>query len=164
MAIEVVQLKIHLPSERDIEPFLGDLLGRKVTVRAGGKLAQGPKDKFVGAAYRAESGALAGVAAVDLPLAVALGASIAALPPGTVAPIVTTGRFTEAVWENLYEVLNVTSRWFQPQQGTMVAIDKMWQGAELPADIRSALAAFPKKFEAKVEVQGYGGGMLLLAA
>lgn len=164
MAIEVVQLKIQLPAERDIEPFLGDLLGRKVTVRPGGKLAQGPKDRFVGAAYRAESGTLAGVAAVDLPLAVALGASIAALPPGVATPIVTTGRFTEAVWDNLYEVLNVTSRWFQPQQGTMVAIDRIWQGTELPTEIRGALTAAPKKFEAKVEVQGYGGGMMLLAA
>jgi len=164
MAIEVVHLKVQLPTGPDIEPFLGDLLGRRVLVRPGGKLPQGPKDAFVGAAYRNEAGALAGVAALDLPLAVAFGASLAALPPGGVASIVTTGRFTDAVWENLYEVLNVTSRWFQPQQGTMVAIDKLWKGAELPAEVKALLAAPTRRFEAKVEVQGYGGGMMLLAA
>ena len=162
--IEVVNLKIQLPGVTDVEPFLTDLLGRKVLVRPGGKLAAGPKDRFACAVYRTEASVIAGVAALDVPLAVAFGAALAALPPAIATQAATSGKFTEALWENLYEVLNVTSRWFQPQSGTMVAIDRVWQSAEVPADVRAALTSASRRFEAKVEVQGYGGGMLLLAA
>lgn len=152
------------PTAMDLERFYSDLVGRRLSMKAPARLAVTPGSDFVAAVYRDETHAIAGVACTDVPLGAALGAALTMLPADQAKGAATTGKFPDAVWENLYEVLNITSRWFQPQTGHMVQIDpKIYRAKDLPADARAALSATKTRFDVKAEIPGYGVGTFMLA-
>lgn len=159
-----VTSRVQPPTAIDLERFYSDLVGRRLSMKAPARLAVTPGSDFVAAVYRDESGAIAGIACTDVPLGAALGAALTMLPPDQAKSAAASGKFPDPVWENLYEVLNITSRWFQPQTGHMVQIDpKIYRAKELPPDARTALSTTKTRFDVKAEVPGYGVGTFMLA-
>lgn len=156
--------RVQPPTAMDLERFYSDLLGKRISMKAPARLAVTPGSDFVAATYRDETNQITGIACTDIPLGAAFGAALTMMPVDQAKAAATTGKFPDALWENLYEVLNITSRWFQPQTGHMLAIDpKIYRAKELPAEVRAALSAAKTRVDVKAEIPGYGLGVFLLA-
>lgn len=162
--VGVVTMRARLPRRPDLELFYAELLGKRMTMVPGATLGIGPKDKFIAADYRDEDGAIAGVVAIDTALGAAFAAAIGGVPQGMTANAGTTGQFSQMLWENLYEVLNVSSRWFQPHADRMVQLNEVSKPGAASDDVRSAMKVLNKRVDFKVEVQGYPPGQLVMLA
>ena len=165
MAAETSIYHYKAPEVRPIQDFYNALLGRPVTVLKSGRVAATPKDDFVYATYKAEDGALVGVAVADFGLAVAFGACLALFPPFVVQQAKKAGKLDEGLWENLSEVMNVSCRFFHdPGFTKMIALDVVKRNPSMPVD--PAIAEFIKKGTKRtdftIKIAGYDGGGLAL--
>jgi hypothetical protein len=150
-------------------PYVGNLYGplfdREVVVIKGAPIPVTAKDRFASAAIVHEDGTLLGAVAMDLGCAAALGAAMALIPAGVVAETVKSGRLDMSLWENTLEVVNVSTRFFQPHCEGMLLASKGWvKPADMTPDVLQLLTSAPKKAFFKVDIKGYGGGHLGLYA
>lgn len=107
--------RLLIPSLDELERVLGELLG--VVVQADRcRVGQPLPPPYLAATYRDPEGVLHGVAMVDFVAAVVLGAALSRIPPMVTAEALATGEPTEAMRENLHEVMNVLSLLFNEQR------------------------------------------------
>jgi hypothetical protein len=165
MAAETSIYHYKAPEVRPVQDFYNALLGRPVTVLKTGRVATGPKDDLVYASYKAEDGQLVGVAVADFGLSVAFGACLALFPPFVVQQAKRSNKLDEGLWENLYEVLNVSCRFFHdPGFTRMIALDQVKRSPSTPMDpaIADFLKKCTKRTDFSVKVAGYDGGGLAI--
>jgi hypothetical protein len=107
--------RLLLPSLDELERVLTELFDvvvRADRVRVGRSLPL----PYLAATYRDASGVLHAVAMVDLVAAVVLGATLSRIPPVVRDEALVKGELTEAMRENLHEVMNVLSLLFNEQR------------------------------------------------
>jgi len=153
------------PSPQYVGNLYGPLFDREVVVIKGAPFPVTAKDRFASASIVHEDGTLLGGVAMDLGCAASLGAAMALIPAGVVAETVKTGRLDISLWENTLEVVNVSTRFFQPHCEGMLMAGKGWvRPTDVPPEVLALLASAPKKTFYKVDIKGYGGGHLGLYA
>src|SRR5262249_41627245 len=93
--------------------LLSQILGRAVTAKKIPPFPRGTPAPKVLAAYEGDNGSLVSVCVYDLALAAYAGAALVLAPVNLAKESITAGRCSEALLENLAEVLNICRQWFQ---------------------------------------------------
>lgn len=152
-----------LPNPKDVRDFLGDLLGRDVTVSVVDAWAPLPVDAPCAAEYLDDTGQLRAVVVADLPLAVHLGAAIGLVPPGGAKDMVAERSPGAMVLANLAEVLNIVAALFNVGTNPHVRLTGVHDpGAPFPSHVAEAARTLAGRLDLEVDVAGYGGGRLAL--
>ncbi len=102
------------------------------------------------------------IVAVDTYLAAALGGAIALLPARTALGSVGPGPLDETLLENVSEVLNVTSALFNVDDAPHLRLESVHDSgaAPLPGDVATWLRSYGPRLDVRIDVQGYGDGLL----
>lgn len=160
----------NLPDLAFILKHFTDLLGRRCTgVLAPQKARTGTTDRWFGAWYELNDQRIVGAVAVDLPLAAALGTSIALVPPAQAAAMVKAGALDAAGVENLFECLNVSSRFFHrafEHPVTIVGVapnPPQPKVPPFPADAKRILLQPGQRIDVLLTVDGYAPGVIAVA-
>jgi hypothetical protein len=150
-----------LPHPKEVRDLFGDMLGRDVTVAPCDPFTPNITDKHAAAVYTDDKGQVAVVAAMDLPLAAWTGASIGLVPAGGAQDQVEDGELTQAVRDNLYEVLNIFSALFNKPNTPHLKMTTMYPPGEAPPlDLGVLLKSLGMRLDLEVTVAGYGSGKI----
>ena len=156
-----------MPDVPTLTKHYQDLVGRKVTgTLTTQKVKTGPTDKWFGAWYALEEGQVVGVIAVDLPLAAYFATAFGMIPVGQANTFIKTGVLDTTATENLYECLNVSTRFYhraleRPVVILGVAPHPTRAGVPvLPPEAKAILAQPRKRLDFNLTVDGYGAGQL----
>jgi hypothetical protein len=152
-----------LPHPKEVRDMLVDMLGRDVTVAPCDAFTPNITDKHAAAVYSDDQGRVAVVAAMDLPLAAWTGASIGLVPAGGAQDQVEDGELTQAVKDNLYEVLNILSALFNKPNAPHLKVTAMYPPGEAPPlDLGVLLKSLGMRLDLEVSVAGYGSGKVAI--
>jgi hypothetical protein len=150
-----------LPHPKEVRDMFADMLGRDVTVAPCDPFTPNIDDKHAAAVYSDDQGRVAVAAAVDLPLAAWVGASIGLVPAGGAEDQVEEGELTQAVKDNLSEVMNILSALFNKPNAPHLKITAMYPPGEAPPlDLGVLLKSLGMRLDLEVSVAGYGSGKL----
>jgi hypothetical protein len=152
---------IHLPQPKQLKDLLTELLGRDVTLSPTTPYAPGVDEALSVAQYVDDYLNVVAVIACDLPLSAYAGAAIGLVPPGGADQVVTDGRLTDTLAENLYEVLNIGASVFNVAGSDHVRLHAL-HPAGPPSDpqLRLRVLTLGRREDLSVEIAGYGAGRL----
>jgi hypothetical protein len=155
-----------LPTAKDVRDLLEGMLGRDVDVTTGGAMVDpGAGDGAQVGIYVDRHLGLRALVVADLPLAARVGAAIALMPAGAADVAVEEGGLSQALYENAYEILNVTASLFNAEGAPHVKLDACYApGEALPADVAQWVLAYVRRLDLDVVVKGYGPGRLSVLA
>jgi hypothetical protein len=148
-----------LPERDAITILLRDLLGKDVSATI---QKNPPKSTGSGvvATYYDDAKNLAAMAVFSIELAAGAGAALALIPAAAATTQAASGKLDEILWENLSEVLNVASRWFNGNDAIHVRFGGLHYFKDLPADAKALLTKPATRVDADVTIKGYGTGLL----
>lgn len=165
-----MQAVTRLPDLAFVLKHFTDLLGRRCTgVLTTTKLRTGSAERWHGAWYELDDKRIVGAMAVDLPLAAALGTSIALIPAAQAAAMVKAGALDTMATENLFECLNVSSRFFHRAYEHPVTIvgavaNPLPPGATaFPQEAKRILLQPGQRLDVALTIDGYGTGTIAIA-
>ncbi|SES39615.1 hypothetical protein [Actinokineospora terrae] len=146
-----------LPEPKKVLDTLKGLLGREVTVNVTDPAGDAP----VAAVYQHNDQSLAGVIGFDLPLAANTAAAMGLVPPGGAEACVEDGELSPLLTDILGEVSNILTGMFNVPGRPHVKFHALHtSAAEVPADVRSHLAALGNRLDLTVGIAGYKGGVM----
>lgn len=151
----------HLPTPLEVRDLLTGLLGRDVSLQPGSPLAPRPADPVSIATYVDDSLIIRATVACDLELSAALGCAVALLPAPQVTDAVEANALTDALAENLYEVLNVLAATFNVPDAPHIRLHALHPATgPAPVDARTRVLALGRREDLLVDVPGFGAGRL----
>ncbi|MBI5549016.1 MAG: hypothetical protein HY901_34465 [Deltaproteobacteria bacterium] len=151
------------PIPEAVASLIGQLVGRKITSKDAKPLVLGTTARGYVGIYRNDQGALAAVAVMDLPLAANAAAALVLLPPGVVSESVRAGQLSANLAENLHEVMNVLTRFFNVPGNPHVKLQEIVPcPPNLPADVAALIAKPNAAANAELAITGYGSGRVSL--
>lgn len=155
-----------LPNAKDVRDLLEGMLGRDVAVTTGGAMVDpGAGDGAQVGIYVDAHLKLRALVVADLALAARVGAAIALVPAGGADMAIEEGQLSAALYENAYEILNVTASLFNGDGAPHVKLDRCYApGEALPADVAQWVLAYVRRLDLDVDVKGYGPGRLSVLA
>lgn len=148
------------PARASYRDLLRDLLGRTVEVRPGSGQRLRPGTPSYLATYRYDEGEVAALTVADLPLATAVAAAIALLPPvESRTAVEEAGALDEEMLEFLHEVVNVGARLLNSPRTPHVTLSELLPvPGDVPPDV-AAVATTPRaRSDWTVRIEGYGEG------
>jgi hypothetical protein len=166
MSASTDTLTSPLPGAKDVRDLLEGMLGRDVELTTGGAMVDPGADSGaqVGV-YVDRNLGLRAIVVADLPLAARAGAAIALMPAGAAEVAIEEGQLSPALYENAYEILNVTASLFNAEGAPHVKLDACYApGEALPADVAQWVLAYVRRLDLDVDVKGYGPGRLSVLA
>ena len=150
----------QLPVAQAVRELVEGLLGRPVGVRpahAGVDLKKN-RENLVGA-YVTDTGHLAALVLVDLPLSAHLGAALGLAPRSAADDAIRSALLPVQLGENVGEVLNVAASLFNADGAPHLRLLSVYGGdAPVPADIAVLAATFAPRVDLELDVSGYGAG------
>ena len=153
-----------LPAPLAICELVSMLVGNRVKVTPCGPLPV-PQARGV-ATYIDKEQKLVFVAITDMAFLAGVGAALALIPAAMVAEAVKTGKLSEALQENAFEVMNIVSSLYNDVEGkgTHVKIQRLVVAPPLPPELAPRLAKPTARRDVEVQVPGYASGKLTLLA
>ena len=153
---------IILPEPDEVAELLRDLVGKAMTAK---KLAAAPpiRGAWMIATYARNDGDIAGVVATDMMLAAHVSAALTLIPGGVADDSARSGKLPDNLKENLHEVLNVCSRFFNAPGAPRAALSEV---KPLPASPKAAaiLAKPQSTLHIEIAITGYKGGKMCFFA
>lgn len=103
---------------------------------------------------------------LDYSLAILLGSALSMTPPPVAQANAKAGKMDPRMGDDLYEVLNVSSRVFQRVFDQPILIVKVVASDDpvLPAEVKPLLKASPLRQELTLTIDGYGTGNITIAS
>jgi hypothetical protein len=147
-----------LPDRKAITTLLSGLLGKDVSVTIHGPPAA--TRSGIVASYFDATHNLAAAAACSMELAAGAGAALSLIQASAATKQAAAGKLDEVLWENLSEVLNVASQWFNGNDTTHVRFGALCYAKNAPDDLKALLAKPDTRVDADVTIKGYGTGLL----
>ncbi|MEQ8762607.1 MAG: hypothetical protein RL885_01685 [Planctomycetota bacterium] len=151
-----------LPDQDDVRKTLTSLLGKEVTVNAGGSaLEPDCAQPLTVAVYQDAEENTVAVCVIDLPLSSSMGAALALIPPGVAEDCIRTSQIPENIFENVSEVLNVCVNLFHGP--SRIRLSKVLSPGN-PADERTVDFCDDSEVNDhfRVSVPGYSDGRISL--
>ncbi len=144
-----------LPNLNDFAKLVGMLVGNQPRVAKGTPLTAAKGNSV--ATYIDATKNIVYAALVDTPFVVSSGAALALIPPGVATDCIKSGKPTDAMAENAYEVLNVSASLFNEIPGTSlhVKLDKLQPAAGAPAELTAKLARPLARVDIAITIPGY---------
>ncbi len=159
-----------LPDLQFVCRHFQDLLGRRVTgILSPQKLKTGSAERWHAAWYELDDHTIVGTVAVDHGLAAYLATSVCLVPAPQAAAMVKSGLLDQPNTENLFECLNVSSRFFhrayeQPVTIVQVAPNPTRAGAPALPDVAKKILLAPvQRIDVTLTIDGYGTGQMAIA-
>jgi hypothetical protein len=152
-----------MPSAAQLGEFLGDLLGKEITVTPRADELDGDDGTaVVCGVLRDEQGQVGGACIADLPAAAYVGAALAMIPKGAADEAVAGGELTETLRDNFGEVVNILTG----VVNTPIHAHLRMVGVEagVSDDVRALLIKAAGRSTFDVEVDDYGTGRIALFA
>ncbi|NYG58712.1 hypothetical protein BJ980_001635 [Nocardioides daedukensis] len=154
-------MSTHLPAPIQVRELLTELLGRDVELSPGAPLAPGPATPATIASYVDDSLQLAALVVCDLPLSAHAGAAIGLVPPDQALAAIADGALTDALAENLYEVLNIAAAMFNVDGAPHVRLHALAPaGGPIDPQLMARALTLGRREDAALTISGYGAGRL----
>ncbi len=151
----------YLPVPKEIRDLLTDLLGRDVALSPSTPLAPTPKNPCTVGVYVDDSLQVTALVSFDLALSAHAGAAIGLVPVAGAQAAVEEGTLSDALRDNVYEVLNIAASLFNTEGATHLRLyDVHHAGAPIPPDILAKALTLGRREDLAAEVTGYGAGKL----
>lgn len=155
---------MDVPSLKDVKDLAEGLLGRDVDVSEGDPVDVSGSELVIVGTYVEPNNRMGGVAAIDLPLLVHIGAALGLLPPGGAEDMVDEKDPSKMVSENTAEFLNILAHPFGESTKIHQRLDAVFfPGDAVPANVAQAATTTLRR-DVKCEVKGYGAGNLSMVA
>jgi hypothetical protein len=150
-----------MPIPEDVRDFLGDLLGKPVSVSKASKVDHGDEpEQFVTGLYVDDHDRLIGACISDIPLAATTGAALAMMPASVAKEAVDSGKLEEGLRDNYYEVVNILSRLLNGPSVPHLRLTELVDG--VPEDVIKLIERAKGQKHYDVTVVGYAGGKMSL--
>jgi len=150
-----------MPIPEDVRDFLGDLLGKPVSVskRPVADLSEvEPEEKWVTGLFVNDKNALIGACVAELKLAANAGAALAMISDQVAKEAVAAGELGENLRDNFYEIVNIVSALLNGPSVPHLRLTEMVDGIPDEVVELSKRAAGNKRYD--VTIVGYEGGVL----
>lgn len=150
-----------MPIPEDVRDFLGDLLGKPVSVskRPVVDLSEVDEDeKWVTGLFVNDKNVLIGACIADLQLAANAGAALAMISEQVAKEAVVSGELGENLRDNFYEIVNIVSALLNGPSVPHLRLTDMVDGIPDEVVELSKRAAGNKRYD--VTIVGYDGGVL----
>jgi len=151
----------RMPIPEDVRDFLGDLLGKPVSVskRPVADLSEvDTEEKWVTGLFVNDKNALIGACVADLKLAANAGAALAMISDQVAKEAVAAGELGENLRDNFYEIVNIVSALLNGPSVPHLRLTEMVDGIPDEVVELSKRAAGNKRYD--VTIVGYEGGVL----
>lgn len=122
----------------------------------------GVRDDYVVGCFSSVNGDYVGACVMDIALATSAGAALSLYPASRVAESLREGTVDPGVWENIAEVVNVTSRLFQEDAPGEVRVGAIFRGNGTPVDLRRRIRRSRTSRCYRLSLRRYTGGQLSL--
>jgi hypothetical protein len=154
-------MSVHLPHPKQVRDLFAQLLTREVQLEPGAAVTPGERTPSSVALYVDDDDRRRAVLACDLDLSVRAAAALGLVPQRHAEVSIRGGSLTEALAENLHEVMDVAARLFNDEGGTPVRLDAVHAaGWSLPDDVRAAALTLGRREDLALDIGGYGPGRL----
>ncbi|WGY01184.1 hypothetical protein QI633_21925 [Nocardioides sp. QY071] len=154
-------MPVHLPQPKQLRDLLADLLGRDVTLTPSAPFAPGPDTPASVALYVDDSLRISALIACDLAFSAYAGAALGLIPVGDATAAVGDGKVTDAISENLYEVLNIAASTFNVAGADHLRLHALHPaGPPLDPQVRISTLTLGRREDLAVDIAGYGAGLL----
>ena len=154
-------MAVHLPQPKQLRDLLADLLGRDVTLSPSAPFAPGPDTPASVALYVDDSLRIGALIACDLAFSAYAGAALGLIPVADAATAIGDGKVTDAIGENLYEVLNIAASTFNVAGADHLRLHALHPaGPPLDPQVRISTLTLGRREDLAVEIGGYGSGLL----
>ena len=151
----------YLPVPKEIRDLLTDLLGREVALSPSTPLAPTPKNPCTVGVYVDDSLQVTALVSFDLALSAHAGAAIGLVPVAGAQAAIEEGVLSDALQENVYEVLNIAASLFNTEGATHLRLyDVHHAGTPVPPDILAKALTLGRREDLAADVTGYGAGKL----
>ena len=151
----------YLPVPKEIRDLLTDLLGREVALSPSTPLAPTPKNPCTVGVYVDDSLQVTALVSFDLALSAHAGAALGLVPVAGAEAAIEEGRLSDALQENVYEVLNIAASLFNTEGATHLRLyDVHHAGTPVPPDILAKALTLGRREDLSADVTGYGAGKL----
>jgi hypothetical protein len=145
----------------DVCDVLGSLLDRPVSCTVGARVAITFDEPGMVGVYVDDNLTMVALVLLDVPLAAASGAALGLLPQRVVEASLVSNALTDAVAENVGEVLNVITQILSAPEGPHLRLHRVYRPDELlPSDIAGVASRLGRRVDLELSVAGYGNGQL----
>ncbi len=146
-----------LPKAKDITAAFGMLYGNNIDVKPAD--AKPLSENKVYGLFVNNEGQPVAATLCDAPFAAYAGSALMMLPPGGAEEAAETGELTQAMKENVHEIINICSRLFMGDDTPHLKLDKMYTDpAELPEEAKAMIESAPGSTGFGIEFPRYGEG------
>ncbi len=151
-----------LPTADDLRALLNGLFDRAVTVQTEERPALRGRDVQVVGSYADDTGAPRAVVFCDLVMGNVLGAALALVPAPRVQEALAGGAVPGDLADNTREVLNVAASLFNHGPAHLKLKDTWVVPEPVGEDVVAFLREPGRRVDLRVDVPGYGSGLLAL--
>lgn len=153
-----------IPDPETVASVMGDLIGKEISVAEGDSFHLGPDSPFIVVLFRDDEGFPGPVMIFDMALSIYTGAALSVLPPEEAAAAVGKNEFTEAMYDNFKEVVNIVGgTLFNGSDSPHLVLREIWvTPRKLPSELKAVFTEPSDRLDAKVNVEDYGDGKLML--
>ena len=151
-----------MPDERDVRALLNGLLDRSVTVTREAAPVLPGRDVHLVGSYVDDDGEIRAVVLCDQVLGTVLGAALALVPTPRVEEALASGLVPPDLADNTREVLNVGASMFNEGEAHLKLRDTWVVPQPVGDDVVGFLRVPCQRHDLRVEVPGYGTGVLAL--
>ena len=156
---------VAFPEREAISDLFSVLFDRPVQARRGSPKGFTGRAATAQAIYVFDDGQVAAVAICDLGLTSPAGAALSLMSPRMASECVDTGMVSGVIQENLREVMNIASNWFNGSYFPHVRLREVQFSPEpLADDAMDMLFTSRRRLDAAVEIAGYPRGAITLLA
>lgn len=151
----------RMPIPEDVRDFLGDLLGKSVSVSKRSVAPFDLEDKvYVTGLYVNDKDKLIGACVSDIKLAANAGAALALIPDVVAKEAIAAGKLEDGLRENFYEVANIVSALLNGPSVPHLRLTELVDGVPDEVIELAATAAGHKHYD--ITIMDYDGGMMAL--
>ena len=150
---------VHLPQPKQLRDLLADLLGRDVTLSPATPFAPAPDTAASIAVYVDDQLRISALILCDLAFSAHAGAAIGLIPVGGAQAAIDDGKITDAMSENLYEVLNIAASMFNVAGADHLRLHALHPaGPPLDPQLRISTLTLGRREDLTADIAGYGTG------
>ena len=159
---EAVVVEAALPTGLEVRELLNGLFDRPVTVHEEPTPVLPGRGVCMVGSYVDETGGVRALAMTDLTLGCCLGAALALVPMPRVAEAIEGGVVPVDLADNTQEVLNIAASLFNSAAAHLKLRAVQVAPEPVTDDVVAFLRGAPHRTDLRVEVPGYGTGVLVL--
>lgn len=150
---------VHLPQPKQLKDLLAELLDREITLNPATPFAPAPDTAASVAVYVDDQLRISALILCDLAFSAHAGAAIGLIPVGGAQAAIDDGKITDAIAENLYEVLNIAASMFNIPGADHLRLHALHPaGPPLDPQLRISALTLGRREDLTIDIAGYGAG------